>query len=180
VVVAVVLPTLSSVFGLYERVQHWGKLVHGADGFCAALAFGMLLLAWRDEARVDLSDELCGLVAVFFGIGFGVAWEIVEFIRDWVAYSDVEKSNSDTMTDFLCNDVAAIVAALLAVRLYCRVLAPAERRWLGRTATRLVDGPSRLLDHHGLAVAVIALLAIGASIALLWFADRPVPGIPIP
>jgi len=119
-------------------------------------------------------------MTIFVGIFFGVMWEIVEFIRDWVAYSDLQKSNSDTMTDFLCNDVAAISAALLALRVYCRALTPDHRHALGRSAEWLVDGPSRVLDRHGLALTVIAVCVIVGAVASLWFADRPVPGIPIP
>jgi hypothetical protein len=158
----------------------WGKTVHAAGGFCAALLFGLLLLGWRDRERVDLSDELATLMAIFFGIFFGVIWEIVEFIRDWVTYGDLQRSNSDTMTDFLCNDVAAILAAVIATRLYCGVLRAPHRERLGRAAAWLVDGPSGLLERHGFAMTIVAVAAIGASVLTLWFTGRPVPGIPIP
>jgi hypothetical protein len=174
------LPVISSALGLYDTVQHWGKLVHAVDGLCAAFTFGLLFIGWRAQARVDLTDELAALVTMFSGVLFGVLWEIVEFLRDWVAYSDLQKSNNDTMTDFLCNDVAVVVAALLAMRVYCHVLSPAERQRLGATAEWLVDGPSRLLDRHGLALTAITLGLIAASVLSLWLAGRPVPGIPIP
>jgi hypothetical protein len=161
-------------------VQHWGKLVHAVDGFCATALFGLLLFGWRDTVGVDLTDELTTLMTMFGGIFFGVMWEIVEFIRDWVSYSDLQKSNSDTMTDFLCNHAAAIVAALLVVRIYCRALSPQQRQELGGTAEWLVDGPSRVLDRHGFAVGAVAVLAIATAVAALWFTDRPLPGIPIP
>jgi hypothetical protein len=179
-VVAIALPLLSTALGLYDNIQHWGKGVHAVDGFCAAFIFGLLFLGWRQQARVELADELAALLTMFFGVLFGLIWEVVEFIRDWVAYSDLQKSNTDTMTDFLCNDVAVVLAALLAMRVYCHVLAAGDRQRLGTTAEWLVDGPSRLLDRHGLALSAIALGLIAASIAALWFAGRPVPGIPIP
>src|SRR5437868_1393631 len=83
---------------------HWGKVVHGLEGFGFALLVGLLLLGWRDRARIDITDKLATLTAMFAGILFGVMWEIVEFILDWVRYSDLQKSNSDTMTDLLSND----------------------------------------------------------------------------
>ena len=144
------------------------------------LIFGSLFLGWRAAARIDVTDELAGLLTMFVGILFGVMWEVVEFIRDWVAYSDLQKSNSDTTTDLLCNDLAVVVAALVTLRVYCHVLSLDHRRALGRTAEWLVDGPSRLLDRHGLALSVIGLCLIAGAVASLWFADRPVPGIPIP
>lgn len=179
-VIGIALPLISTVLGLYDSIQHWGKLVHAVDGFCAAFIFGLLLLGWRARAQIDLADELAALLTMFFGIFFGVMWEIVEFLRDWVAYSDLQKSNNDTMTDFLCNDVAVVIATLVAMRVYCHVLRPAERENLGTTAEWLVDGPSRGLDRHGLTLSVIAIGVIAACVLALWFSDRPVPGIPIP
>ena len=61
--VAVVLPLASSLLGLYDRIEHWGKFVHAVDGLCATLLFGVLLLAWRGVEKVDLADELAGLMA---------------------------------------------------------------------------------------------------------------------
>jgi hypothetical protein len=178
--IGLALPVLSTATGLYDHLTHWGKLVHAVDGFCATFIFATLLLAWRDAASVDLTNELAGLLSIFAGIVFGVLWEIVEFIRDWVAYSDLQKSNTDTMTDLLCNDLAVIVAALLAVRLYTRVATATPRQTLGRTAQWLVDGPSRVLDHHGFTIMLVVAIAMAGSVAALWFAGRPVPGIPIP
>jgi len=178
--IGVGLPMVSSVLRLYDSIQHWGKLVHAVDGFCAALIFGLLFLGWRERARVELTDELAALLTMFFGVFFGVMWEIVEFVRDWVAYSDLQKSNTDTMTDFLCNDLGVVIASLVAMRLYCHVLGGANRLALGTTAEWLVDGPSHVLDRHGFLLTIIVAVLIATTIALLWFAGRPVPGIPIP
>ena len=180
VVVGVAVPMLSTALGLYDRIEDWGKLVHALDGACATALFGLLFLGWRDLAQIDVTDELAALLAMCVGIFFGVMWEIVEFVRDWVAYSDLQKSNTDTMTDLLCNDVACIVAAVLVVRLYAHVTSAADRKQLGETAEWLVDGPSRLLDRHGLTLTVIAAGCIAAAVAGLWFAGRPVPGLSIP
>jgi hypothetical protein len=179
VALGILLPLASTALGLYDRVPNWGKAVHFFDGFAATLVFALLLLAWCDRTRTELSDELAALLAMFGGILFGVAWEVVEFVRDWVAYSDLQKSNTDTMTDFLVNDVAAVLAALLAVHVFCR-LAASDRRGLGTVAEWLVDGPSRLLDRHGLALTTLVLGLIAATILALWFAGRPIPGFAIP
>ena len=179
-IVSIAAPVLSTVFGLYDRIDNWGKLIHAIDGACATAIFALLFLGWRDLAQIDFTDELAALLMMFFGIFFGVMWEIVEFIRDWVAYSDLQKSNTDTMTDFLANDVACVIAALLAVRIYCHLTSSQDRKLFGETAEWLVDGPSRLLDRHGLAIAVIAGCCIAAAVASLWFAGRPVLGISIP
>src|SRR5438067_756631 len=91
--VGVALPVVSSVLGLFDRVQHWGKVVHGVDAFVATLLFALLLLGWRDAEAIAVSDELSAVMAMCAGVFFGVIWEIVEFVFDWVTYSDLQKSN---------------------------------------------------------------------------------------
>jgi hypothetical protein len=179
-VIGVAVPTLSTALGLYDRIDNWGKLVHALVGACATSLFGLLFLGWRDLTHVDVTDELAALLTICAGILFGLMWEIVEFVIDWVTYSDLQKSNTDTMTDLMWNDVACILAALLVVRLYARVTDAHDRKQLGETAEWLVDGPSRLLNRHGLTLTVITAACIVAAVAALWFAGRPVPGLSIP
>jgi hypothetical protein len=157
-----------------------GKLAHGVEGLVVTLAVGLLLLAWRDARAIDLSEELAALIAMFTGIFFGVMWKLVEFVLDWVTYADLQKSNSDTMTDFLWNDVGAVIAAVLAARAYCRWLSPSQRHELGRIAGRLAAGPSRLLDRHGLLMTLVVATLTSVAVGALWFSGRPVPGVQIP
>jgi hypothetical protein len=178
--VGIGLPVVSALLGLYDRVQHWGKLVHALDAMCATLLFGVLLFAWRDLERVDLADELAALMSMCAGVLFGVMWEIVEFVIDWMASADLQKSNSDTMTDLLWNDVGTAIAAVLAARLYCHWLGPRQRQEVGGLARWLVSGPSRLLDRHGFLMTLVAGVLIAAAVALVWFSGRPVPGLAIP
>ena len=178
--VGVALPLASTFLGLYDRVQYWGKLVHAVDAVCATLLFGVLLLAWRDVEGVDLADELAALTSMCAGIFFGVMWELIEFVIDWAGNSDLQKSNSDTMTDLLWNDVGAAFAAVLAARLYCHWLSARQRQDLGGVATWLVAGPSRVLDRHGFLMTFVAAVAISTVVAVVWFSGRPVPGFAIP
>src|SRR6266446_3941514 len=76
--VTVALPILSTVFGLYDRILHWGKVVHGVEGLLVTLLVGVLLLAWRDHEHVDLSDHLATLMTMCVGIFEGLSWEIVD------------------------------------------------------------------------------------------------------
>jgi hypothetical protein len=147
---------------------------------CATFLFGLLLLGWRQRTRTEISMELATLLAMFAGILFGVLWEVIEFVRDWVEYSDLQKSNTGTMMNFLFNDIGAALGALLATYVYCHLATAANREVLAGTAEWLVDGPSRVLDRHGLALTTIAVSLIAATVLTLWFAGRPVPGISIP
>jgi hypothetical protein len=179
-VLLVAVPLVSAGLGLFDRVTYWGKLVHGLEGFGVAVFCGLLLFGWRDREGIDLTDQLAALTTMFVGILFGVVWEIVEFILDWARYSDLQKSNSDTMTDLLFNDVGAVLGALLAARLYCAWLSATERQALGAIAERLVGGPTRLLDRHGLLIAALVAFLAVLTVAAIWFSGRPLPGLAIP
>jgi hypothetical protein len=175
----VVIPLASSALGLYDRVTHWGKLVHGVECFLMALLVGLLILGWRDRESIDLTNQLAALLTLFAGVLFGVLWELIEFVIDWVRYSDIQKSNTDTTTDLLWSDVGAVIGAVLAVRLYCRWLRARDRDDLGDIAVWLLDGPSRFLDRRGFLMMILVAVLAGAAVAALWFAGRPVPGFPI-
>src|SRR5438105_6836787 len=112
--VAILTPAASTALGLYDRVVHWGKLVHAVDALAVVMVFALLLLAYRDRQAIDLSDQLATLTAVFAGVLFGIAWELVAFVIDWVLATDLQKSNADTMTNLLWNELATVVGAQLA------------------------------------------------------------------
>ncbi|GAC1316066.1 MAG: hypothetical protein NVSMB2_08520 [Chloroflexota bacterium] len=177
IAVLFLLPLVSWLTGIYERVTHWGKFVHVAEGLAFGFLIALLLLGWRDRERIDITDELAGLVTICAGILFGVGWKIVEFVQDWAAYADVEKSNSDTMTDFLWNDFGTVIGALLAVHVYCSVLRGRERDTIGAVAHWLAHGPSRVLDRHGVAVTAVVAVGAVAAVMAVWFASRPLPGL---
>lgn len=152
---------------------------HAVLGFVVAGGLGILLLAWRDRERIDLDNRLLALVSMCAGLLFGVGWQIVAFVIDWVLYTDLEPSNLDTMTNMQWNDVGAVVAGSLVAWVYCHALGYPTRERLGNAAHWLFDGPSRLLDRHGFLMTIVVGLVIVAAVGALWFAGRPVPGFPI-
>ena len=156
------------------------KLLHALVALVVAGGVGLLLLAWRDHERAPIDDRLVALAAMCAGLLFGVAWEEVEFVLDWLRYSDLQLSNLDTMTDLLWNGVGAAVAGSVVVWTYCRLLDYAGRKRLGIAAAWWFDGPSRALDRHGLLATIVVALAVAVAVGALWFAGRPVPGFPIP
>jgi len=177
--IMLVLTIGSWALGLDTRISHWDKGLHVVDGALVAVIFGWLLLGWRDREQVDFPDELAALLTTFAALLFGTLWELFEFVRDWTLYSDVQKSNSDTMTDFLWNDFGAVVGAVLAVRLYCHLMSSHQRDDLGRLTAWLVHGPSRVLDRHGLLALVLFVIFAASAILAVWFASRPLPGFGI-
>jgi len=140
---------------------------------------GVLLLGYRDLRGVHLPDPLAALLTMMFGLAFGMVWELVEFILDWVASTDLQPSNTNTVLNLLASDVAAVIGAVLATRLYCRSLTVRQRGQLGELAAWLADGPNEVLHEHGFAMTLAFSAVVVAAVAGLWFAGRPVPGFPI-
>lgn len=155
------------------------RVAEGIATLLVTLAVGNLLLGYRDTRRVHLPDQLAAFLAMLSGFAFGMLWELIEFISDWVASTDLQPSNLNSMMDLLTSNVAAIVGGVASVWVYCHLVRGRQREQLGNLASWLSDGPSKLLDRHGyammLAFAGLAVLAVAA----LWFAGRPVPGFPI-
>jgi hypothetical protein len=176
---AVSIPAASDAMGLYERVTYWGKLVHGIEGGLLAGIAALLLVGYADRTDLGLPRQLAALASVCVGITAGVVWEFVEFIIDWVVSGDLQKSNTDTMTDLLWSNLAALGAAALAVRVYHHVVGDSSRAAIGALGDCLFTPIGHFLDRHGKLAFVLMLLVIAASIAGLWFTGRPVPGLPI-
>ena len=177
-VAGVALLGISAGLDLFDRVVHWGKLVHAVEGACLAAVVAVLLLGHRDYARTSLANQLAALAAMLVGVTAGVVWELIEFVLDWVADLEVQKSNTDTMTDFLWTDFGVVVGTLLAVHAYAHWVSDAERAASGALAERLARPVTWLLDRHGHLVAALALLIMAAAVIVLWFTGRPIPGLP--
>src|SRR4051812_26923494 len=143
-----------------------------------ALVVGVLLLGWRDRLRVDLSDQLAAVLVMFVGVLVATLIEVVEFVSDWVLGTSLQPSNLDTMTDLLAGDLGAVLGAVLATTVYCRWLTARWRERLGGAGQWLSDGPSRVLDRHGFAITLVVAGALALASAVLWFAERSVPGFP--
>jgi hypothetical protein len=143
------------------------------------VAFGLLLLGFRDAERIDLSAHLAGMLTIMVGMTFGSVWEIAEFFLDWVLHTDLQKSNPETMLDLLFGIVGGVTGGLVALRWYHRGLHDRQREKLGTLAEWLWAPAARLLDARGGLVAIAALLAFAVLIGALWVAGgRYVPGLP--
>jgi len=153
------------------------KLAHFVLIVPVVIAFGVVLLGYRDRARVDLPDQLAALLAMLVGMLVAMLVELVEFVSDWVLSTQIQPTNTDTMLDLLASYVGAAVGAVFAMTIFCRWLTAAQREWLGSLGVWLSDGPSRVLDKHGFAITFAVTGLVGITVAALWFAGRPVPGI---
>ena len=174
-VLGVALVGVSDALNLYDRIVYWGILVHAAEGCLVASVAAYLLIAYRDREQPGVHTQLVALMSMLVGVTFGAFWEFLAFVLDWIRHSDLQKSNSDTMTDMLSNDLAAVLGALLALHAYFHWTRPAVQLEVSDLATWLFNPIGRLLDVHGKLLAALVLLAIMVYIAALWYAERALP-----
>jgi hypothetical protein len=156
---------------LFELFTYWDKLVHPTLVALATLLVAWLLLGFRDAFGVRLPRRVIAATALLVGMGIGAGWEFIEFAADWFGNVNLQKSNGDTMTDILANDIGAGTAMVLALWLYRRGLQATERRALGELAAWLGAGPARLLDRHGGLVGLVVTAACCALLAWGWWLD---------
>jgi hypothetical protein len=174
-VLSVALIGAADALFLYDRIIHFGKFVHGVEGFLIASMSGYLLLAYRDREELSVHTHVVAMVSGFVGVTFGAFWEFLEYVLDWIRYSDLQKSNTDTMTDMLWNNLGAVLGTMLILRLYYHRSDLVVRRELGDLAAWALSPIGHLLDRRGKLLAVLALVGIALYVAALWFAERPLP-----
>jgi hypothetical protein len=184
-VFGITLQFVSESTKLFELFAYWDKIVHPTLVAITAWLGAWLLLGYRDAYHKRLPIHLVAALALLLGVTVGAAWEFVEFASDWFGDANLQKSNADTMSDVISNDLGAFVATLLGLRLYPRWLAAQQRVEAGQLARWLALGPSRVLDRYGrligagCALALCGVLVAAAAIDVGWPAlpaDAP-PGV---
>lgn len=173
---AVTLQYVSESLKLFEHFLYWDKVVHPTEIALVGMVLVYFILGYRDSGRARLGARQAAIIAWLLAAALGMFWEFVEFTSDWFGNADLQKSNADTMTDLLANGVGALIATVLAVRLYCACFSDCQRRELGDLGTWLTGGLGRLLARHGGMVgAVLALSVAGLIGGGLWIDHAPPP-----
>lgn len=177
-VLAMALQFISESLKLFELFYYWDKLVHPTEIALSSMVAVYLLLGFRDRRPARMSRRIAAALAWLFGATLGAFWEFIEFTSDWFGNADLQKSNADTMTDMLANDIGAFFATLLAVWIYHHWTGAEQRDMLGRLAEWFAGGPGKLFDRHGRVMgAVVALLVLGL-IGAANYVDRNPPSLP--
>jgi len=176
-VAGIALQFTSESLKLFELFTYWDKIVHPTLVALTAWLSAWLLLGYRDAFHKRLPVHLIATLGLLLGIAVGVTWEYVEFASDWFGDADLQKSNADTMTDLISNDIGAFVAVLLSLRLY-RYLRLDERTRAGELARWLSQGIRRVVDRHGRLVGILATTLLAVSVIGGWAIDRGWPPLP--
>jgi hypothetical protein len=178
-VLAMALQYISESLKLFEVVYYWDKLVHPTEIALAGVLLVFLLLGYRDHGDARFGSRQAALIAWLLAAALGALWEFVEFTSDWFGNADLQKSNADTMTDILANDIGALIATLLAVWLLYALIGHGQRAEMGRLAEWLTGGLGRLLERFGMVVGGGLALAVTTAIGAGLWVDRATPPEPV-
>ncbi len=176
-VIGIALQFTSESLKLFELFTYWDKIVHPTLVALTSWLSAWLLLGYRDSEHKRMPIHMIGAIALLIGISVGALWEYVEFLSDWFGDANLQKSNADTMTDLIANDIGAFVATLVGLHLYPRWLTSEERTNTGRLAQWLTHGPHELLDRHGRIIAAAAAAVFVAAFVGGRLIDQGTPAL---
>ena len=92
--------------------EHFDLVTHFGAGFLSAwFGYDFANIVYRK--RGDLGPAMSSLFSLTFALGIAVGWEIYEFSMDGIYGMNLQKGNTDTMVDFICCAIGAVLAMLL-------------------------------------------------------------------
>jgi hypothetical protein len=162
---------------LFELFYYWDKLVHPTLVALTGMVGAWLLIGYRDAFAKRIPTHLVAVFGMLLAIGIGAFWEFIEFTTDWFQYSDLQKSNADTISDIVSNNTGAFLATLLALWLYTHHFSESQRHELGRIAQWLAHGPLLLLRRHGRLIGTCLGITAAALISVAVWSDQQVPAL---
>lgn len=176
-VLGMALQFISESTKLFELFTYWDKVVHPTLVALTGMIAAWFLLGYRDAFGKRVPVHLAGAFGMLLAMAVGAFWEFVEFASDWFGDANLQKSNADTMTDIISNDIGAFVATLFGLWLYTHVFSENQRRELGLIARWLAHGPRLLLQRHGRAIGAVACAAFAGVLFLAQWIDRDEPAL---
>ena len=176
-VLGMALQFISESTKLFELFTYWDKVVHPTLVALTGMIAAWSLLGYRDAFARRVPVHLAGAFGMLLAMAVGAFWEFVEFASDWFGDANLQKSNADTITDIISNDIGAFVATLFGLWLYMHVFSDNQRRELGLIARWLAHGPRLLLQRHGRPIGAVACAAFAGVLFLAQWSDRDAPAL---
>jgi hypothetical protein len=174
-VLGMALQFISESIKLFELLAYWDKIVHPTLVAMTGMIAAWLLLGYRDAFSKRIPLHLAGGFGMLLGMSVGAFWEFVEFASDWFGDANLQKSNADTITDIISNDIGAFAATLLGLWLYTRLFSANRRRELGLIAVWLARGPAVLARRRARLLGATASAAFLGILFLSQWVDRDAP-----
>jgi hypothetical protein len=176
-VLGMALQFISESTKLFELFTYWDKVVHPTLVALTGVIAAWLLLGYRDAFGKRIPIHLAGAFGMLLGMAVGAFWEFVELASDWFGDANLQKSNGDTITDIMSNDIGAFVATLFGLWLYVHVFRDNQRREMGQVARWLAHGPRLLFQRHGRVLGAVACAAFAGVLFLAQWIDRDAPAL---
>ncbi len=176
-VLGMALQFISESTKLFELFTYWDKIVHPTLVALTGVIAAWLLLGYRDAFDKRVPLHVAGAFGMLLGMAVGAFWEFVELASDWFGDANLQKSNADTITDIMSNDIGAFVATLFGLWLYTHVFSQNQRREMGVVARWLAHGPRLLLQRHGRIVGAVGCAAFASVLFLSQWVDRDAPAL---
>jgi hypothetical protein len=111
-VLALFLHVIGGVSGFYDNLPGWDHLTHAmSSSLIAALGFVAVVALDKYVESIYLPGGFLALFILMFTMAMGVAWEVMEYVFDVYAGSNMQYSLSDTMLDLLFDSFAGFVVA---------------------------------------------------------------------
>ncbi|MBV9595754.1 MAG: hypothetical protein JOZ87_02755 [Chloroflexi bacterium] len=176
-VLGMALQFFSESTKLFELIYYWDKLVHPTLIALTAMIAAWLLLGYRDAFGKRLPIHLVGAFSMLLGISIGAFWEFIEFTSDWFGNADLQKSNGDTITDIISNNIGSFLATLLALYLYTHFFSSRQRESTGLLARWLAHGPLLLVRRHGRLLGGVVTAAFLGLVFMSQWIDRGTPAL---
>jgi hypothetical protein len=173
----ITLQFVSESTKLFELFTYWDKIVHPTLVALTALIAAWLIASYAEVQRKNMPVHLSAALALLLGMCVGAMWEYVEFASDWFGDANLQKSNGDTMTDVIANNIGAFVATLVGLWIFTQVLKPSQRQEMGHIAQWLAHGPSRVLDRFGRPIGVAVGVLFAAVVVLSQTIDLNRPAL---
>jgi hypothetical protein len=171
------LQYISESAKLFELLTYFDKVVHPTLVALTSMITAWLLLGYRDAFHKRYPVQFVGVFSLFTGISVGAFWEFVEFASDWFGDANLQKSNADTLTDIMANNMGAFVATLFGLWAYAHRLSPWQREEIGHLAQWLADGPGRIGDRYGRLLGTGAAVLLGLALFAAQWVDRGSPAL---
>lgn len=103
------------VWNLFGNFPPYDELAHFYTGFAVTLALGFLL--YEELMEGFKAHRMMFVVTITsMGVALATAWEVAEWLADFVIKKEVMGGMFDTMTDVILGAVGAFLAALLNLR----------------------------------------------------------------
>lgn len=107
----------ASLFGAYDFIPYWDKVLHFASGPLFAVLGTAVYFCNKPGRRLDRADAFnAAAFSWMFAMSSAVLWEIWEFIVSLVSTADPQQvartGVTDTMTDMLVCTIGGLITAI--------------------------------------------------------------------